>query len=556
MENLEEKFDDGISMENVANSALDAVQPRRILQGEIVTIDNDFAYINVGTKSDGRVSLEEFKEKPRVGDIIDIMLINNRMVDGMYHFSRAAAEKEKSWRKFLETVKGGGQFVSGTTASKGAKGIVVDVSGVSAFVPFSHAADIKVKKVPSDEIYTFKIITIDDKKRTLLLSRKAYLDEEKDRVWGNLSDNYKPGDRIRGKVTKFVEFGAFVDIGGIEGLLHKNDMTWKRVFKKKNIIKVGDETEFLILDINRDKGKVSLGLKQLAEDPWLSAASRYHAGDAVNGRVVTITGQGVFVEIEDGMEGYIPASEVAWAKRAVNIKETFKKGQAVSAQVLAIDTADRKLTLGIRQLTENPWDTIVSRYPIGAVLKRPVKKVVSFGIFVGIEDEIDGLIHLSDISWDENVKDPASTFAVGDEIEFKIIDIKKDEMKISCGIKQLQKSPWEVIKEKYPPRMRVSGMISGVVPFGIFVKLEGDIEGLVHISEVSRRKIENLEEKFKTGDQVNAMVLGVDVERKRLSLSMKQLEAIVEKEELSKILNNSSPTRVTIGDIMRMKQGE
>jgi len=227
----------------------------------------------------------------------------------------------------------------------------------------------------------------------------------------------------------------------------------------------------------------------------------------------------------------------------------------VGVKILGIDSEERRLILGMKQLAENPWDAIDERFPVGTVLKAPVRKVVSFGIFVEIEEGIDGLVHISDMSWDDTVKDPAQLYKAGDEIEVKILDIRKREMRISCGIKQLTRSPWQAVKEKFPPRSRVSGVVSGIVPFGLFVRVSEDVEGLVHISEVSRRKIENLQDKFKIGDQVNAVVLGVDVDKKRLSLSMKHFEVMSEKEELSKVLNNTGPTRVTIGDMIKMKQG-
>ncbi len=557
MSDARERTDERISMENIAKNALESIQPRKILKGEIVTIDNDFVYVNVGTKSDGRVSLEEFKTRPSVGDVIDIMLLNGRMVDGMYIFSHDAALREKGWHTFMEAVKGGAQHVTGTVITSSNKGVMVDVEGIQAFLPFSHAGDVKVKNNASAGLtFTFKVKSVDEKKKSVLLSRREYLDEQKEKFWNDLASNFKVGDRITGKVAKFVDFGVFVDIGGVEGLLHKNDITWKRVFKKKNIIKVGEEREFVILDINRAEGKVSLGLKQLADDPWSHIDEKYHVGDRVSGRVVTIVNQGVFVEVEDGVEGFLSAHEVSWTKKMISTKDTFSKGQILEVMVTGIDPRERKLSLGLKQILPNPWDTIQQRFPVGTVLTRPVKKVVSFGMFVGVDDEIDGLVHLSDISWDDSMKDPVTAYKAGDQVEFKILEIRREEMKISCGIKQLTRSPWEAIREKYPPRTRVSGVISGVVQFGVFVKLEDDIEGLVHVSEVSRRKLDNIEDKFKVGDPVNAVVLGVDVDRKRLSLSIKQLEMAEEKEELSKVLNNASPSRVTIGDLIKMKQGE
>jgi small subunit ribosomal protein S1 len=272
--------------------------------------------------------------------------------------------------------------------------------------------------------------------------------------------------------------------------------------------------------------------------------------------VVTLVNHGVFLEIEEGVEGFLGAAEVSWTKKVMPARDSFEKGQELTVQILGINEQDRKLALGLKQLLPNPWHTLNERFPVGSVHRRPVKNVVSFGLFVELEEDIDGLIHLSDLSWDDNVKDPASFYKPGDEVEFKILEIKKDEMRISCGVKQLSRSPWEAIREKYPPRARLSGTVSGVVPFGLFVKLGDEVEGLVHITEVSRKKIESLDEVYKPGDAVNVVVLGVDTDRKRLSLSIKQYDMLVEKEELSKVLNNTSSSKVTIGDFMKMKQGE
>jgi len=557
MENMNDKTEDSISMENIANSAMDVMQPNKVLKGEIVTIDDEYAYVNAGAKSDGRVSIGEFAAPPKVGDVIDIMLISKRMVDGMYIFSVEAANRVREWEKFIEYYRQGNEYVDGKVTGTSGRGLTVDCGGIGAYLPFSQAADVRYRQDDDNSrIFVFKIKTVDEKKRNVILSRKEYLDESREKIWAEMETKYKPGDLIRGKVTKFVEFGAFVDVGGVEGLLHKNDFSWKTVFKKKKLLKVGEERDFVLLGANREEGKISLGLKQLTEDPWLSAGERYSIGDTVSGRVVTLAGQGVFLEIEDGVEGFLHGSDVSWTKKMASIKDLFQKGQELTVRVLDIKPEERKMSFGLKQLLPNPWENLAERFPVGSVHKKKVKKVVSFGLFVELEEDIDGLVHLSDISWDDSVKDPAGLYKAGDEVEIKILDIKKDEMRVSCGIKQLTKSPWEAVKEKYPSRSRVSGVISSVTSFGLFVKLEDDIEGLVHISEVSRRKIENLEERFSVGDQVNALVLGVDVDRKRLSLSMKQYDIVSEKEELKKILKENSPGKVTIGDLIKMKQGE
>ena len=426
---------------------------------------------------------------------------------------------------------------------------------MNVFLPYSLTGDLKTIS-ESDEEYTFIIKTVDPKKKSVVISRKDYLEEQNKKNWEAFLLKYKEGDIVKGEVIKFVEFGAFVRVDGLDALLHRNDMSWKKVFKQRKLLKQGEIRDFIILSINRDEGKISLGLKQLKKDPWSEISEKLRIGDVVKGRVVTITPVGAFVQVDEDIEGFLSNSELSWTKGNADVKDYFEKGQEIELKVLNINSEDKKISLGYKQMFQNPWNTIDERFPVGSVHKRRIKKIFKFGAFVELEDGIDGLIHISDLSWDDNVKDPGAVFKAGEEVEFKILDINKKEMKISCGTKQLMKSPWEAIKEKYPPRTKVHGTISGITPFGIFVKLKDDVEGLVHISEVSRNRIENLGEYFKIGDSVDAVVLDVDTDKKRLSLSIKHYEIMSEKEEVNKILKQTSPNTVTLGDIINIDLGE
>ncbi len=551
MENLTPEINENIDMEHVADSTMEDIQPGMIVQGEIVTIDNEYAYVNVGTKTDGRIPLHEFEEKPGIGDVVPVMLQNKRMIDGMLQFSKNSASAELHWKKFMDWYNEGHNTIMGKIKSSINKGKLVDCSGVIAFLPFSLTADLKNKN-ESDTEYEFKIKSIDKKKKSIVLSRKEFLDEELESRWESFTSKYKAGDVVRGEGVKYVEFGIFVRVEGLDALLHRNDMSWKKVFKQRKVLKLGKEQEFVILDINRADRRISLGLKQLAEDPWVSIHERYKQGDRVSGKVVTVTNHGAFVEIVDGIEGFVNNADLTWNKNSFNAKDMLVKGETYDLMVLDINQADRKLTLGYKQLRTNPWDTIDERFPVGSVHRKKIKKIVKFGMFVELEEGIDGLVHTSDITWDDSVKSVPGTYAVGDEVEFKILDINKGDMKIACGMKHLTRSPWEAIKQKYPPRTRVEGTVSGITPFGLFVKLDGEIEGLVHISEVSRKRIENLEEHFKIGDTVSAVVLDVDVEKKRLSLSIKSFESASEKEELERIMKGTRPSTVTLGDFVNI----
>jgi len=545
---------DAIDMESVADSALDDLEAGMIVSGEVVTVDSGFAYVNVGTKSDGRVAIEEFETLPVVGDVFNVKLMNKKLVDGVYQFSRKAAEMESGWKDFIKLYNSGEREIKGKVVSASPKGKIVKCLGMNTFLPYSLTADLKGISESGDE-YTFIIKTIDSAKRSVIISRKDYLDEQIKKSWGDFIRNHKEGDIVQGEVLKFVEFGAFVRVEGIDALLHRNDMSWKKVFKQRKLLRQGEVRDFIILTINKEANKVSLGMKQLKKDPWLDIAEKYSVGDNIKGKVVTITSVGAFIQLDEDVEGFLSNSELSWTKNNANVNDYFEKGAESEFRILEIHNEDKKISLGYKQLTTNPWDTINERFPVGSVHKKTVKKIVKFGAFVQLEDGIDGLVHISDVSWDD-VKDLSRILKNGQEVDIKILDINKKEMKISCGMKQLIVSPWESVKEKYPPRTKVHGTISGITAFGIFVKLQDDVEGLVHISEVSRNRIENLDDHFKIGDPVEAVVLDVDVEKKRLSLSVKHYEIMSEKEEVTKILRQTSPNRVTLGDMINIELGD
>ncbi|NLV67909.1 MAG: S1 RNA-binding domain-containing protein [Spirochaetes bacterium] len=546
---------EAIDMESVADSAFDEMQPGMIVKGEVVTVDSGFAYVNVGMKSDGRVALDEFSKVPSPGDVFDVKLVSRKLVDGVYHFSKKFAELDKGWSDFIESYNGGNRIVKGRIRSSSGKGKIIDCGGVSLFLPYSLTADIKGISESDDE-YEFIVKSVDTRKKSAIVSRKDFLDEKNKRNWDEFVLKHKAGDIIQGEVVKFVEFGAFVRIDGIDALLHRNDMSWKKVFKQRKILRQGEVRDFVILSINSEDRRISLGMKQLKPDPWSDLDIRHAPGSVVKGKVVTITAIGAFVQVEDDVEGFVSNSELSWTKNNADVKDYLEKGAETEFKVLSINKDDKKLALSYRQMQPNPWDTIDQKYPVGSVHSRPVRKVVKFGLFVELEDGIDGLIHVSDLSWDEPSKELNTLYKTGQEIEFKILEINKREMKISCGAKQLTRSPWEVVKEKYPPRTKVHGTISGITQFGLFIKLDDDVEGLVHISEVSKHRIEKLEEYFKVGDSIDAVVLDVDVARKRLSLSVKHFEIMSEKEEVSKILKQTSSNRVTLGDMINIDLGD
>ncbi len=549
-EDQNEAFD----MAHIAESTVDDLTPGKIIKGEVVTIDSDYVYINVGMKSDGRIPLYEFDVKPSLGESIYAKLNDRKLVDGVFQFSKKAAQEEIKWKEFIDSDAGRKGIITGRIKTPVKSGKIIDCNGIQGFLPFSHSADLK--NADSSEEHEFKIKSIDSEKRQLLLSRKEFIDEVASARWNDFIAKYKAGDKVTGKVIRFVEFGAFVRIDGVDALLHRNEISWKKVFKQRKILKLNEDKEFLILSIDAETKKISLGLKQLLENPWDSIDSKYKVGDRIKGTAVTLTNFGAFIELEDGVEGFLSASDMSWTKSSANVNDIIKKGEEIEVVILNINKEEKKLLLGLKQLFPNPWSDIEKRFPVGSIHKSKIKKISKFGLFVEIEGDIDGLIHSSDISWEPSGKDLSDIFKENDEIEFKILSIKKDDMKISCGLKQLTKSPWDFILEKYPPRSKVDGVISKVTPFGLFIKLDENTEGYVHISESSKKRIEKLEDEFKQGDKVSAIVIGADSSKKRLSLSIKTYDIMTEKEELDKILKSTSSGKVTLGDYVKIKLGE
>lgn len=550
-EQLNEEFNESIDMEQAADSAFDEIKPGVIVQGEVVTTDKEYVYVNVGSKYEGRVPKEDFDELPQVGQIFPVIARGSQTQDGMYQFSVKEAIAATAWQNFITKFGTQGSVVTGKIVKSIQNGKVVDCDGFEAFMPFSLSADLKGASTSDERQFTIK--SIDKKKRSVIISRKDYLDEQHKVNWDRFIAAHKVGDIVEGEVVKFVEFGAFIRVDGVDALLHRNDMSWKNVFKQRRLLKLNEKHPFVILNINSEENKIALGLKQLTADPWLAIDEKFPTGTVLEGKVVTVVNTGAFVEFDGDIEGFLPNAELSWAGN-VSAKNMFQKKDKISVAVIDVNREERRLILSYRRTLPNPWDTIADKFPVGSVHKSKIKNVAKFGLFVELSDGIDGLIHLSDISWDDKDDRQLKTYSAGDEVEFKILDIKQDAMRVACGIKQLQKSPWEKISEKYKSGMTVSGTVSGITEFGIFLKLEDKVEGLVHASEIPKSQAAALEDSFKIGEQINAVVLGVDVKRKRFSLSIKKYEDAAEKEEVKKILNETSPNTATIGDLAKLKQ--
>ncbi|HQA51994.1 MAG TPA: S1 RNA-binding domain-containing protein [Spirochaetota bacterium] len=553
MTEANKRFDDSMTMEELLNST-PSIEQGKIVQGEVVSVDSKFAYLNIGGKVEGKVFLNEFDKTPEQGEKHDVLIKSSRLSEGMYQLSKRAVVQIEKWKNFEAWASAGNERVNGKLIKKLPNGAVVEFDGVTGFLPIKEAGDIRIKDDDSfSRSYEFKVIQIDLKKKNVILSRKMVVDEIKEKAWSEISSKYKEGDVVSGTVVSFADFGTFVSINGYEALLHNNDLSWSKGVKRKNILKIGDKGEFKILSMDLENRKIALGIKQMTADPWETIDKKYRAGDKVKGTVTTVTSFGIFAEIENGIEGLVSSGEISWIKKIVNPKELYKKDDVVSAVITDINKAERRISLSIKQAEVNPFVDYLSKNRVGSVVDSKVARIAPFGLFVNLANDIDALVHVSDLSWDDEKVDLASNYKPGDSLKVKILSANSDEMKISCGIKQLTRSPWEDVKEKFPPRSKVSGTVSSITSFGVFVKLDDKVEGLVHLSELSRNKIEDVNSVFKIGDSVNAVVLDVDVDKKKISLSIKGFDIMSEKEELSKVMGGNTSNTASIADLLKNK---
>ncbi len=553
MTEANKRFDDSMTMEELLNST-PSIEQGKIVQGEVVSVDSKFAYLNIGGKVEGKVFLNEFDKTPEQGEKHDVLIKSSRLNEGMYQLSKRAVVQIEKWKNFETWASAGNERVNGKLIKKLPNGAVVEFDGVTGFLPIKEAGDIRIKDDDSfSRSYEFKVIQIDLKKKNVILSRKMVVDEIKEKAWAEISSKYKEGDVVSGTVVSFADFGTFVSINGYEALLHNNDLSWSKGVKRKNILKIGDKGEFKILSMDLENRKIALGIKQMTADPWETIDKKYRTGDKVKGTVTTVTSFGIFAEIENGIEGLVSSGEISWIKKIVNPKELYKKDDVVNAVITDINKAERRISLSIKQAEVNPFVDYLSKNRVGSVVDSKVARIAPFGLFVNLANDIDALVHVSDISWDDEKVDLSSSFKPGDSLKVKILSANSDEMKISCGIKQLTRSPWEDVKEKFPPRSKVSGTVSSITSFGVFVKLDDKVEGLVHLSELSRNKIEDVNSVFKIGDSVNAVVLDVDVDKKKISLSIKGFDIMSEKEELSKVMGGSTSNTASIADLLKNK---
>ncbi len=499
------------------------LQTGQIVRGTIIEVRPKEVLVDIGGKSEGVVSASEFEDfaNVKLGDPVDVLIEHAEDKEGNVHLSKEKAEFQQNWDR-IQTICNEGGTVIGKVKGVVKGGLLINI-GVEAFCPSSQVDVTPPKNLMTyvGNSYEFKVVKLNPDRQNVVLSRRELVEAERTARRSSLLSEMVPGDIRKGTVKNITDFGAFIDLNGLDGLLHITDMSWGRLNHPSELLKVGQELDVVVLDINREKERVSLGLKQKESNPWDSIEAKYPLGQKVKGKVVNLVPYGAFVEIEPGVEGLVHVTELSWTKRIAKPSDVLKVGQDLEAVVLGINREEQKISLGIRQLETNPWDVAHQKYPPGTAVKGPIRNLTSYGAFIELEEGLDGMIHVSDMSWTRKINHPSEVVKKGDIIEGVILEVDKANQRISVGMKQLSTDPWEQIERFFRVGDLVQGKVTKLASFGAFVGLPHDIDGLVHISQVSEERIDKIKNVLKVGDDVNARVIKIDRGERRIGLSIK-----------------------------------
>ena len=527
--------------EAMFEESLRTVKPGGIVKGRVVGITSTHVLIDVGYKSEGQIPIQEFTDREgnvqiKVGDDVDVFFDSSEGEGGGIVLSRQRAENLKLWED-LEKAFNEGRGVEGHIIGKVKGGFKVDV-GVPAFLPGSHV-DIRPNRNLDRFIGTtdrFAILKFNRARGNVVVSRRALLEQERDSLKKEVLKVLDEGVILEGAVKNITGYGAFVDLGGIDGILHISDMSWGRINHPSEIVRVGEKIKVVVLKFDSEKERISLGMKQLTPDPWHTVAEKYPVGSRVQGKVISLMDYGAFVELESGIEGLVHISEMSWTRKVAHPSKILQVGQQVEVVVLNVDPGHRRISLGLKQIMANPWEATKEKYPIGSIIKGPVRNITDFGVFVGIEEGIDGLVHISDLHWTKKVKHPSELFKKGDIIEAKVLGINVENERFSLGIKQLEPDPWKVVADRHPVGSKIKGQVTSVPEFGVFVRIDEGVEGLIHVSQLSSERVDKPSNLFKVGDQVDAEVLSIDLADRKIGLSIKALRRTEERQEMENYL--------------------
>ena len=528
-----------------------------LVTGTVVLVTDNDVVIDIGYKSEGHIPINQFRDgsgrcSVAEGDEIDVFLERYEDEHGNIQLSRTKAERMKVWEDIKRIADEDGT-IEGEITSKVKGGLSVDI-GVAAFLPGSQIDLKPVRNLDKliGERYEFRILKHNQKRNNVVISRRAVLEESREKMKEQLLDKLQEGAIIDGVVKNITDYGAFIDLGGLDGLLHITDISWGRVNHPSERINVGETIKVKIIKYDQDRQRVSLGIKQLKEDPWTKAAENYPVGTKVTGKVISIKDYGAFVEIEEGIESLVHVSEMSWTKKIKHPTQIVNVGDEIEAVVLSIDPDKRRISLGMKQVEPNPWDNLIDKYPVGTKIEGEIKNITDFGLFVGIENDIDGLVHISDISWSKRLKHPGEIYKKGETIQAVVLNLDTANQRFSLGIKQLNEDPWKNISEKLMSNDHVTGTITNITDFGAFVELEDGVEGLVHISEITADKEKKAEDMLKVGDTVTAKVLNINNEDRKIGLSIKAYLEEKEKMESGEYITESfQKGKVSFGELLQ-----
>lgn len=536
--------------------SLKSIQEGEVIKGEIVQIDREYVSVDIGYKSEGQIPIQEFIDlegnlTAKVGDVVDVLLESREDAKGTVILSKEKAANIEIWDEVKEVYENEGT-IRGKIISRVNGGLSVDI-GLRAFLPGSQIDLRPVRDMDAlvGMEHEFKIVKYNKRRGNVVLSRRAILEAERIALREKTLELLQEGAVLDGTVKNIAHYGLFIDMGGIDGLVHVSDMSWGRIGHPSKIYQIGDEVKVKVLHFDRRKERVSLGIKQLTPDPWSEAEQKYPVGTRINGRVVSLTDYGAFVEVEEGVEGLLHVSEMSWSRKIRHPSQILNGGDVVDAMVLKLDVAKKRISLGTKQVEPSPWDIIAEKHPVGTTIEGTIMSITDFGIFIGIDVGIDGLVHISDISWTRRIKHPSELYKKGQEIQAVVLNIDKENQRFSLGIKQLRPDPWDMIPETYKPGIRITGTVTSVTDFGVFVELEEGIEGLVHVSELPENKGGNPLSRFQVDDVIHAEVVNVSRENKKIGLSIRKLKEKSEEEIFRSYLNNHKETTSKLDEILR-----
>ncbi len=552
--------------EALFEESLRTVKPGGVVKGRVVGVTSTHVLIDVGYKSEGQIPIHEFTDREgnvtvKVDDDVDVYFDSSESEGGGIVLSRQRAENLKIWED-LEKAFNEGLGVEGQIVGKVKGGFKVDV-GVPGFLPGSHV-DIRPNRNLDRFVGTkdrFAILKFNRARGNVVVSRRALLEQERDSLKQEILKVLEEGVILEGTVKNITGYGAFVDLGGIDGILHISDMSWGRINHPSEIVQVGEKVKVVVLKFDAEKERISLGMKQLNPDPWHTVAEKYPVGSRVQGKVISLMDYGAFVELESGIEGLIHISEMSWTRKVAHPSKILAVGQQVEVVVLNVDPGHRRISLGLKQIMANPWEAAKEQYPVGTVVSGPVRNITDFGIFVGIEEGIDGLVHISDLHWTKKIKHPSELYKKGDIVEAKVLGVNVENERFSLGIKQLAPDPWKVVADRYPVGSKIKGQVTSVPDFGVFVRIEEGVEGLIHVSQLSSERVDKPSSLFKVGDEVEAEVVSIDPADRKIGLSVRALRRTEERQEMESYLKREKEGgrfsfESLLGDELRLDRDE